>query len=290
MTVKAFARAAALATLAVAALAGCVRFTSETSIKADDTFTQVAVIAATDEALEQLGALGPMDLANLKGTLKSSEGYLALVAAYPGQIDVEDFAEDDLRGITITMTDLPLEEFEQSFAQLTAQLPFTANATIARTEETYVVSLPAGSAPDGLAAAGVSAGQLELLGTAVDVRVTFSFPGLVTSATAGEIDGKSVTLGISDLLSGDDITIVAGAQDQMDWEPWLMWGGIGLAALVIVGGATALIVQDVRRHRSTKLPPPDARAGQAASGPGVLIMGEDVPPPPPTGDEGTKPA
>lgn len=270
-------RVTAVAALAVASLAGCVKFTSDTSVNADDTFSQVAVIATTEEARGQLESFAQLDLSDLSGTIKSSQGYLALAADYPDQISVESYSEGDLTGVKLTATNLPLSAFADSFAQLTEQLPVAADASITRTNDTYVVSIPAGEAAGMLAQAGVSAGQLELLGTSVDVSVSFSFPGLVTEATAGTIDGKTVTLGLADLATGEDITIVAGAADAMNWKPWLMWGGIALAALVILGGATALIVQDVRRHRSNKLPAPDAAAGKSASGPGVLIIGEDAP-------------
>ena len=264
------ARLAALAVVAIAALAGCVRLTSDTSVHADDTFSQEAIIATTEQAREQLASFADFDLANLKGAITSSAEYLKLAAAYPDQIGVEDYSEGDLTGVKITATNLPLDAFEGVFAQFTARLPFTAEATLIHTEDTYVVSIPTGRLGELLGKAGVSAGQLELLGSSVDVELRFSFPGLVTSATAGDIDGNSVTIDLADLASGDDITIVAGAAPQTNWKPWLMWGGIGLAALVIVGGATALVVQDVRRHRTSALPPPDARAGQAATGPGVL--------------------
>ncbi|MGC4175244.1 LppM family (lipo)protein [Demequina sp.] len=276
------ARLAALGVVAVVALAGCVRITSDTQVHADDTFSQTAIIATTERARQQLGTMANFDLGDLMGSIKSSEQYLAIAAEYPGQIEVEDFADGDLSGVQITATDLPLEAFEGTFAQFTAQLPFTAKATLVHTEDTYVVSIPSGALGDLLSEQGVNAGQLELLGSSVDIRLMFSFPGLVTSATAGEIDGKSVTLNLADLATGEDITIVAGAAEEMNWKPWLMWGGIGLAALVIIGGATALVVQDVRRHRHNTLPQPDAGAGQGASGPGVLIIPEEAPPTQPT--------
>lgn len=268
-------RLAAIAVLAVAALAGCVRLTSDTQVHPDDTFSQVAVIATTAEAREQLGSLAQVDLGDLKGLIMSSEGYLALSKKYPDHVSVEDYEDGDLSGVQITATDLPLEEFQTSFSQLTSQLPLTGDATLVHTEDTYVVSLPAGTLADGLDDAGVSAGQLQLLGSSVDVGITFSFPGLVRAATAGTVDGNSVTLDLGDLASGEDITIVASAAEETNWKPWLMWGGIGLAALVIVGGATALIVQDVRRHRTTALPAPQAAAGSGTQGPGVLITPDE---------------
>lgn len=271
---KAGVRLAALALIAMATLAGCVRLTSSTEVHADDTFSQVAIIAATADARSQLESLAKIDIGDLKGMITSSAEYVELSKKYPDQVAVEDYKDGDLSGVKITGTNLPLEAFETSFAQFTAQLPFTGKATLVRTEDTYVVSIPSGKLADALNSAGVSAGQLELLGSSVDVSLTFSFPGLVTSATAGDIDGKTVTIDIGDLAGGSDITIVASAQQQFYWKPWLMWGGIGLAVLVIVGGATALIVQDVRRHRANALPPPAPKIEGDDGGPGVLPAGE----------------
>ena len=267
-------RLGALAILAIATLAGCVRLTSSTEVHADDTFSQVAVIAVTDDAKAQLGSLAKVDLGDLKGSITSSAEYAALNKKYPNQVSVDDYTDGDLKGIKITATNLPLDAFEGAWKQLTVQLPLTGDATLVRTGDTYVVSIPAGKLADALSSAGVSAGQLELLGSSIDVSLSFTFPGLVTSATVGDIQGNTVKLGIADLASGKDITIVASVASQFYWKPWLMWGGIGLALLVIIGGATALILQDVRRHRSTPLPPPAPPLPMAEGAPGILPTGE----------------
>ena len=277
-SLRTFARFAATVVFAAVALAGCVRVTSDTTVSDADTFSQVTIIATTPAARAQLGDTAGVDLGNLKGLVTDSDAYKDLAQKYPGQVAVEDFEDGDLSGVEVTTTDLPLDEFAGAFAQLSSNLPLTGAATLVRTGETYVVTIPSGDAAATLEDAGISPSQLELLSGQVNVGVSFTFPGLVTSATAGEIDGHTVTIGLADLASGEDITIVAGAGKQTNWKPWLMWGGIGLAALVIIGGATALIVQDVRRHRSTKLPPPDAAAGEHPTGPGVLTeAGGDEP-------------
>ena len=268
------ARLLAIAVVAVATLAGCVRVTSDTTVHADDTFSQVATIAVTDDARKQLASLAKVDLSDLQRTITESKEFLALAKKYPGQVEVEDYTDGDLSGVQITATDLPLEAFESSFSTFTSQLPLTGNATLVHTDDTYVVSIPTGALAEALSGQGVSAGQLALLGNSIDVSLSFTFPGLVTSATVGEINGNTVTLDLADLASGNDVTIVAAAASQFYWKPWLMWGGIGLAVLVIVGGATALIIQDVRRHRSTALPPPVAEPGDVAAGPGLLPDGE----------------
>ncbi len=274
--VRTTARLAAIAVLAVATLAGCVRVTSDTTVHADDTFSQVAILAVTDDARSQLASLAQVNFDDLKGTITGSEGYLALEKKYPGQLEVADYTDGDLKGVQITATDLPLKAFETSFSTFTSQLPLTGNATLVRTDDTYVVSIPTGAIAEALSGQGISAGQLDLLGSSIDVSLSFTFPGLVTSATVGDIKGNTVTVDLADLASGTDITIVASAANQFYWKPWLMWGGIALAILVIVGGATALIVQDVRRHRSTPLPSPDPVAGQAPHGPGILPAGETI--------------
>jgi hypothetical protein len=276
--VKPTLRFAALALLAVATLAGCVRLTSDTQVHGDDTFSQVAIIAANDDARAQLEAQAKVDLGDLKGVITSSDEYLRLSKDYPGQVAVEDYADGDLKGIKITGTNLPLDAFATSFAQFTSQLPFTGEASLVHTADTYVVSIPSGQFASLLGGTGVSTGALGLLSGSIDVSLTVGFPGLVTSATAGEIEGKTVTIGLTDLLSGKDITIVAASASQFYWKPWLMWGGIALAILVIIGGATALVMQDVRRHRTNSLPPPSPVVGTAGGaelgaqdmGPGVL--------------------
>ncbi len=278
--VRTFARLAVAAAFAAVALTGCVRLTADTTVSDADTFSQTIIVATTPAARSQLGdaAEVDLDLANLKTLITSSEAYTELLNTYPDQVAVEDFEDGDLTGVKVVTTDLPLAEFERSLAQLSASAPLTGAASLVRTGDTYVVTVPAGGAAESLEEAGVTAGQLALLSGQVDIGFTFTFPGLVTSATAGEVEGHTVTLGLPDLASGEDITIVAGAGNETDWKPWLMWGGIGLATLVIVGGAIALIVQDVRRHRANALPPPDAEAGENAEGPGILATGGEAEP------------
>ena len=279
-------RLAAIAVVVVAALSGCVRITSNTDVHGDDTFSQVTVLALTDAARAQVEQMAGVKLDNLQGAITSSPQYKELVDEYPGQLEVADYADGDIKGVQITATDLPLDAFETAFSTVMSQLPLTANATLVRTDDTFVVSIPAGGAADLLDGSGISAGQVELLGSQVDVGLTFGFPGLVQSASAGTVDGNSVTVGLADLLGGEDIRIVASAEDQINWKKWLLWGGIALAVLVIVGGAAALIAQDVRRHRTNALPPPDAVLNDA-TGPGVLPVEKDAPPP--DADQGEAP-
>ncbi|MDN4491326.1 hypothetical protein QQX13_10830 [Demequina sp. SYSU T00068] len=265
-------------------LAGCVRVTAETTLGTDDTFDQHAVIAVAPEALtalrQQLGQVDPgelpadaldqLDLESLLDPETFLEQLAPLEEANPGSVDVQPYSDDEGRsGVELTVTDVPLADAGDA----TATVPLAGATGIVREGDTYVVTLESGAASE-LEGLGAQASQLRLIENAVDVAVAFTFPGLITEATAGEVDGSTVTLGLSDLLSADSIRIVGGASPQVDWGPFLRWGLVGLAVVVVVGGATLLVLQDRRRRASTALPPP--RPG--AEG-GMGTLGKDDAPP-----------
>ncbi|MFV0632875.1 LppM family (lipo)protein [Demequina sp.] len=276
MTAHATRRAAALAALATVLLAGCVRVTSDTAFHSDQTFSQHAIVAADMDALGSLlaGQGLDLDLEGLLGDLDESAALSDLQERYPGKIEVAEYADEDLTGVELTVTDMPLDELT-TLSQEAAGLG--AQASVDVVDGQYVVTM---TMPDelDLTSSGLTSSNLDLAANAVDVEVTYSFPGPVTQASAGEIDGHSVTLSLADLLASDQITIVASASDQIDWGPWLRWGGVTLALMLIIGGAAALVLQDRRKRTTTHLPPPVT--GTTPSGPGVL--GEN--PEPPHGD------
>ena len=257
---------------AALALAGCVRLTSETVLSEDDTFSQHAIIAAAPDALatlrEQMDLLGGgdipddaldgLDLESLLDPDTFREQLAPVEQARPGTVDVRDYSDEDGRtGVEIAVTDIPLDAVDDAGATM----PLAGTTSIVREGATYVFTLESGAASQ-LEGLGAQASQVRLIENAVDVSVAFTFPGLVTEASAGEITGTTVTLGLSDLLSADAIVIVGGAQHQIDWGPYVRWGLVGLAIVVVVGGATALVLQDRRRRAGTTLPPPrDATEG-----------------------------
>lgn len=259
-------RAARLVTaLAVLILAGCVRVDSQTELHSDDTFSQQLVVAMTDAARSQISAAIDMNLSTIREQIEDSQGFVALRRDYPDQVSLDDYTDGELSGFQLTITDVPLEEYTKNAADLTAALPGGAGATIEREGDTFVVTVASGATADGLANMGFDQAQLALVDAAVDIGLTFTFPGLVQSATAGEVNGKSVTLRLTDMATNSQIVLVGAANDEFDWGPLLLWGGIALAVIVVVGGATALVLQDVRRRRTTALPPPDA-AGTSSLG------------------------
>ncbi|MFW7414840.1 LppM family (lipo)protein [Demequina sp. SO4-18] len=255
------------------ALTGCVRTTVDTTITADGTFSQHAIVAFSDDVAAQIGDQTGMDVRALFGDLEGSAELVELQEQYPGQIVLEPYDDGELEGVELTLTDLPVEEFNAAAEQTASGIG--GAATLEETDGQFILEMASPEDAD-LEALGVSESQLGLIESSVDVSVTYTFPGLVEEASAGEVEGRTVTLGLTDLASGQDIRIVAAADDQFDWGPLLQWGGIALAFILVVGGATALILQDRRKHRENALPPPVTT--DHPHGPGLL--GADAPPEP----------
>lgn len=258
----AWAGAAAVAGLV---LTGCVRTTVDTTISSDDTFSQHSILAFNDTVAAQVTNEVGFDAANLAEELESAPEFIELQERFPGQIEVADYYDGELHGAELTLTDIPLEEFSNAATQ--AGTGLTGGATLTREGDTFVVEM---SFPDtaGLEDIGVSESQLELLAGSLDIGVSYTFPGPVQSATAGTIEGHTVTLGLADIASGQDVRIVASAGDSIDWGPILTWGGVGLAFLLVIGGATALIIQDRRKSLRNTLPP--HQTTDTPTGPGLL--------------------
>ncbi|MDN4472293.1 LppM family (lipo)protein [Demequina zhanjiangensis] len=273
----------AAAAVSVLALAGCIRLDSSTEISGDDTFSQQLIVAFAPDIADQLGgglaaglggSAGPLpdqggsddglpggmmlnefDPSDLYDQIAGTEEFQALEDEYPDQVALEPYDDGELVGVEVTLTDLPLDLYAE--AAETAGAAFGLGGGITHEDGRFVVTIPADEARDP-SALGLNAGNLTLLANAVDVSVAFTFPGLVTEAPPGTAEGRTVTLGIAELMTPDEIRIVASDADQIYWTPILTWGGIILAALVIVGGATFLVIQDVRARRRSHLPTPDA--------------------------------
>ncbi|WP_296667691.1 hypothetical protein [Demequina sp.] len=268
----------------VLALTGCVRVSAESTLGPDDTFSQHAIVAMTNQArnaiesqLDQVELPEgvdtpdvPLDVGALLDPDTVREQLAPLEEAEPGSVTVQAYSDDEGRnGVEIDIVDVPLD----TVADAAGALPVGGASAIARDGDTYVVTIETGAASQ-LQAAGGGIGDLSLLEGAVDVAVAFTFPGLVREASAGTIEGTTVTLGLSDLLGSDSIRIVGGADREIDWGPLLKWGLVTLAGLLVVGGGAALVIQDRRRRARTALPPPRADGG---GGVGMLGARDDAP-------------
>lgn len=254
-----------VAALAVLALAGCVRTTVDTTFNSDDTFSQHSIIAFNDAVAAQVGQQEGLDIANLPELLGDNPELQELQEEFPGQIDVVEYDDGELKGVETTLTDMPLELFNDAAAQ--AGTGLTGGATVTRVDNTFVVEMVFPEEAN-LADAGVTPSQVELLAGQLDISVSYTFPGPVESASAGTVEGHTVTMGLADIMGGDDIRIVGSAGDSINWQPILTWGGVGLAFVLVIGGATALIIQDRRTSLRNTLPP--HQTVETPTGPGML--------------------
>jgi hypothetical protein len=265
--------------LTALALSGCVRVVADTSIGSDDTFSQHVIIAFNDTVATQVSQQAGMDVGDLTDSLISSPEFTALQSKYPDQVAIDDYTDEDLNGVELTISDLPLSEFNDTASQATAALG--TSASIEHVEGAYVVTMNAATADpaaqadaatsspdpdaplggaglDDLESLGLSAANLSMLESAIEFEVSYTFPGLVSEASAGDIDGNTVTLGVSDLTSGTDIRIVGGDSAQTDWWPFIKWALIIAAFTSVISAAGLLVRQDQRRQRTNNLPAPVA--------------------------------
>lgn len=235
------------------ALTGCVRATADTTIGDNETFSQHTIVAYGDSVASQITEFIGADVDALVGGIDESEEFQEFADRYPGQVSLERYTSGDLEGIELTLSDIPIDDFTDASTRALASVD--ASATLTRDGDDYVLDIRRGG-EDALAALGIGRTNLELAQASVDVAATFTFPGVVTEATAGQIDGHTVTLGLADLATAPHIRIVAGAQDAIDWGPFLLWGGIAAGFAVVIGGATWLVIDDRRKSRTSHLPRP----------------------------------
>lgn len=259
------ARAAAVAVIALLGLSGCVKVHSTTAVSSDNLVTQDLLLAVNPSLLSQVG----VDASEFSAAALLSR----LPEGAQDRVTIADYKDGDLVGVTVHAEDLSLEEFntttsvigdaargdseasggaEQALQGISGALGGIADAKIAREGDEFVVTIPA-SAGGGtsLGTIGVTPQQIA---QAIDFAAVFTFPGPVTEATRGEVEGKKVTLDVTDLQAGGEITIRAGAKDAIAWGPIIQWGLIVLAVVVIVAGATAFILADRARRKENDLP------------------------------------
>lgn len=241
----------AVTAVAVIALAGCARFTAVDSFSSNNTVTQDLTLALTPDAAKQVG----IDLNTLTAAALKSASADAFPGIDPRKITIEDYTENDRKGVHVVARDLTFDEFNAAAKEGSTAVAngLGTPMTVAREGDTYVVTVPADPKRDLSQVPGGS--SIGLISSSIDFSITLNFPGPVKSATAGQINGKKVVLGLEDLLTPDAIVIKAQATPGIAWEPILRWLGIGGVAVVIVGGATFLIWQDKRKRRLNDLPP-----------------------------------
>lgn len=254
-------RTLAVVALATLGLSSCVRMTVDTSFSDSDTISQDIVIAMAPAAAEQIG----IDPAQLTADAMREELGGSLPGVDASKVVIEDYVDGDIKGVHVVANDLTIDEFNAASgasAQTSATAGLATPMTVARDGSDWVVTIPADPARDLSDVQGAS--SLGLIADSIEFGLTFTFPGPVKSATAGDVDGKTVVVGLEDLMTPEEIVIRGSAKDEIAWGPILRWVGIGAVGLGIVALATFLILQDRRRRATNTLPAiPDDVPGAA---------------------------
>lgn len=259
--------AAATAALTVLTVTGCVRVTVDSSFSDHDTISQDIVIAMAPDAAAQIG----IDPADLTAAAMTEQLGGSLPGVDPSKVVIEDYVDGDIKGVHVVATDLTIDEFNAASGASTetaATAGLTTPMTVERDGDDWVVTIPADEARD---LSGVQGGSsIGLISDSINFALTFTFPGPVKSASAGEADGKTVVIGLEELMTPEEIVIRASAKDSIAWGPILRWAGIGALGVAIIGGAAFLIIQDRRRRSADSLPPipddvPGAKEANAAA-------------------------
>jgi hypothetical protein len=248
--IKSAARVAVLITAATM-LTGCVTFESANTFTTDNTVTQDLTLAMTPAAADQAG----VDLDTLTAAALTAPDAPGL-GIDPSKVTIEDYVDGEQRGVHIVATNLTLDEFNEASQSGAGDVGqgFGTPMTVEREGDVYVITIPADPSRDISGVRG--AGSIGLIADSIEFAIKFTFPGPVKSTTAGQADGKTVVLGLEDLLTSDEIVIRGQATDAIAWSPILKWFGIGAVALIIIGGAAFLIWQDKRRTSRSTLPAP----------------------------------
>ncbi|WP_371174593.1 hypothetical protein [Buchananella felis] len=107
-------------------------------------------------------------------------------------------------------------------------------------------------------------GQLGMLGGEIKFSMSFTFPGPVSEASVGEIDGNKVTINnVEDLAKG--VTIVASMTSSVVGGGNLMWILLTIGGLVAVGGVVAVVLVNKKKAQAAQ--------AQAAQAPAAYPMG-----------------
>jgi hypothetical protein len=187
-----------LAAAAAVALSGCMRFSADLSVKADNTVDGSYVVAVEKGSG---AAMGGSDASVSQGLYDDSGLQTSFERSW-----THPYAKDGFSGIEVNFRDEPLSSFA----------PTADRFGITREGDEFVVSGKASSTESDKAADASDTPQM---------TVTIAFPGAVTSSN-GTIDGNTVTW---NLVDGPP-TLEARASAIPNGSPW---PSIGATALVL---------------------------------------------------------
>lgn len=283
-------RAAAVAALVVVSLAGCVRMHTTTDVKSDNTVDQEIILAIDVVAFSELG----------EGASEPPrpDDYLNDIPAdVRDRVTVVDYKDGDYEGIRATFTNLTLDELDSGALDSgTEDIGAGGDTTLVREGDEFVLTIFLDNATEEELSEEDEFGDYS---SYFDVKVVYSFPGPITSYTAGTVEGNTITFTTAEMYGTEDIVVRADATSASAFPVGLLIA-IVVVGLLLIAGVIALVVFLVARSRpedgapaapaaGTVPPPPapDASAAAPADAPAAPAPEADsapatqTPPPPP---------
>ena len=165
---------ALVAGLAVAVLSGCMRFSADLNVSADNTVSGTFVVAVEKGTGDTYGTSDKELATEIWGDYPRSSAFQ--------DADIGTYDKDGYRGITVTFADEPLTSFA----------PTDDEWGIVRQGDEFVVSGPANATSPSAGAEGGDALASAEAGPEAEFTVALTFPGKVSHAN-GVVAGRTVT-------------------------------------------------------------------------------------------------
>ena len=223
-----------IALITVVALSGCVRMYADYVVYEDDT-VDAEIIMAFEESFYEESGVDPSDISG--DLLNDPELQAALdeYAAYGIDADMATYNQDGYVGFTMSLNRAAFDALIATNESTSESVsPGTEGGEFSREGDFFYYDQPAAELDDA-DTAGLSPAAL---GSILDSRMTFTFPGDVVSSTHGEFDGRTVVVELTDLLDGRDFRIKAsaipGSSSESGWPSW--------ATLLVILGIVAVAI------------------------------------------------
>jgi len=226
--------AAALSTVVVVGLSGCMKIDMQLELNSDDTVDGTMIMAISKEMAEMMGQ-DPAALAEeMAGDLTPEEGD-------PGEYSQKPYDDGEYVGTEVTITGSSLEAMEGTTSE-------TGELQIVRDGDEFVVSGEMDLSEEAMGGGGEDLGFD--LSESFDVRIAITFPGKV-SEHDGELSGNTVTwtpkFGEVTPVNARGSAVDGGGGGDL---PIALIAGIAVAVLLLIG----LVLFFVLRGRKKAAP------------------------------------
>ena len=258
MRTRRLTRAAALTTLVVVGLSGCMKVDMDMQLQSDDTVDGTMIFAVSRDLAEMAGE-DPESLAEQMGAdaLPMDEG--------EGEFTQKPYDDGDFIGTEVTFSDVPLSSFAEEGTE--------ESLRFVREGDEFVVTGNMDMTDSG-GMEGLGAG----MANSFDVQISVTFPGAVSEHN-GELSGRTVTwkpvVGETNPINARGSAIDGGG----DGLNIALIVGIGAAALLLIGLVLFFVLRGRKKPAAPAVAgyPTEGYAGYTAPAPGYAPQAPTAP-------------